>query len=247
MRLLIDLEPADPRRGLATDEALIESVRAGTPDALRLWVNDRSVIVGRSQAVGDEVDGAFAARNGIPILRRISGGGTVYHYPGNLNLSVVLRDGRAIGSVGEVFRFFGQTIAVALADVSPAVSFEENDLLLGAAKLGGAAQARRGDALLYHTTVLVRPGDVPMERILLAMRTGYRAAHVASRPRRTTSLGEGAGRDISIGFVAELLIPALSGALGTPLDPAGLEEDEIVRVDRLAKTKYNDPRWNRSR
>jgi lipoate-protein ligase A len=247
MRLLIELDPQDPRRGLATDEALLESVRAAGESAVRLWVNGRSAIIGRSQSVSDEVDVAFAARSGIPVLRRISGGGTVYHYPGNLNVSIVLRNGRRIGSVLDAFRFFGDAIATALAGVCPAISSDENDLLIGAAKVGGAAQARRGNALLYHTTLLVEPLDVRMADLLLALRCGYRPKQVASRPRRTVSLTEAIGTDLSLRQVAEILAPALAETLSEPLVSFGLDDQEARRIRWLAENKYGDARWNRSR
>ena len=246
MRVLIDLDPGDPRRGLAVDEALLESARGGAPDTLRLWVNDRAAIVGRSQAIEDEIDRVFAEREGIPVLRRISGGGAVYHYSGNLNLSVILHDARTVGSVAEVFRLLGGAVAEALVEFCPKISFADNDLLIGAVKVGGAAQARRGDALLYHTTVLVRPVDIPMERVLLALRSDYRAPRVPSRPRATISLSETTDRDLSMADVAAQLAPAIARRLGTSLVPAPLTHEEEARVDRLAKTKYNDSSWNRS-
>jgi len=246
MRLLIDLDPGAPRRGLAVDEALLESVRIGGEGAVRLWVNDRAVVVGRSQTVGDEVDLDFTEDQRIPVLRRISGGGTVYHYPGNLNVSIVLRDGRSVGSVRNVFRFFGNAIAAALSDVCSAIVSDENDLLNGDAKVGGAAQARRGGGLLYHTTLLVGPTDVPMERLLLAMRPGYRPERVPSRPRRTVSLSEATGGELPLERIAETLVPALSCALSVPLNRSALNAGEDRRVGWLIEHKYGDPEWNRS-
>jgi len=248
MRLLIDPDPLDPRRGLATDETLLASVRSGGEDAVRLWVNGRAVVVGRSQSVADEVDLDFSARHRIPVLRRISGGGTVYHYPGNLNVSVLLRDGRRIGSVRDAFRVFGGAIATALGGLCPGISADGNDLLIGGAKVGGAAQACRGDALLYHSTLLVGPVDVPMERLLLALRPGYRTRRVPSRPRRTVSLSEASGRDLPVDRVAEALIRSLSVALsGTPVEEACLSAEEEQRVGWLIAHKYGDPQWNRFR
>jgi len=248
MRLVINLAPVDPRLGLAIDEALLESVRAGGRDAARLWVTRPAVIVGRSQAVEDEVDAGFAAERGIPVLRRTSGGGAVYHYPGNLNVSIVLRDGRRIGPVRDAFRLFGATVAAALSGICPRISSEENDLLIDDAKVGGAAQARRGDALLYHTTLLVEPVDVPMDRILRAMRPGYRPTRVASRPRPTISLTEAVGREVLMREASETLGPAISGALGRPLvASADFDPAELGRAQRLAAGKYDDPGWNRSR
>jgi len=245
MRLLTDLDPLDPRRGLATDEALFETVRSGGEDAVRLWVNERAVVVGRSQPVADEVDLGFSARDRIPVLRRISGGGTVYHYPGNLNVSVLLRDGRRIGSVRDAFRAFGEAIAAALGGLCPGIAANENDLLIGGAKVGGAAQARRGDALLYHTTLLVGPADVPMERLLLALRPGYRPRRVPSRSRKTVSLSEATGRELPTDRVAGILIPALYAALpGAPVE-ASLTAEEERRIRWLTTQKYGDPQWNR--
>ena len=246
MRLLIDLDPADPRRGLAIDEALLESVRGGGRNAVRLWVNDRAAVVGRSQSVSDELDDEFAARSGIPVLRRISGGGTVYHYPGNLIVSVVLADGQRIGSVSRTFRFFGGAIAAGLFRICPAISSDENGLLVGSAKVGGAAQARRGNALLYHTTLLVGPADISMERLLLAMRPGYRPRRVASRPRRTVSLSEAIGCHLSMERVAGILALALSEALSEPLVECRLDDGAERRVGWLATNKYGDAEWNRS-
>jgi len=246
MRRLIGLDPADPRRGLAIDEALLEAAHGKGREAMRLWVNDRAVVVGRSQRVRDEVDLAFASRRNVPILRRVSGGGTVYHYPGNLNVSVVLDGGPGTGSVRETFRLFGEAIADALGRIQPAIVSEGNCLLLDGAKVGGAAQARRGDALLYHTTLLVRPADLPMEKLLLAMRPRYRPGRVPSRPCPTVSLEEAVGGDVSMEEVAARVVRTLSDLLGGPPREGRLTAAESARAERLAREKYGDEAWNRS-
>ncbi len=246
MRLLTEFDSRDPRRGLAIDETLLESVRHGGDDAIRLWVNDPAIVVGRSQSVCDEVDMDAAMAQGIAVLRRISGGGTVYHYGGNLNATVALRDGRRIGSVLETFRFFGSAVAAALDELCSAIRFDENDLLIGEAKVGGAAQARRGNALLYHTTVLIHPPAVAMDRLLLAMRPGYRPRHVASRPRQTASLSEAIGSHVSMDRVAALVAEGMANALGLALVASSLTVGEERRAQELVEAKYGDDAWNRS-
>jgi len=248
MRLLKSLAPQEPRRGLAIDEVLLNSTRETHEDLMRLWINDRVVVVGRSQAVQDEVDLAFAAEQGIPVLRRISGGGTVYHYDGNLNITVALHDGRRIGSVHEVFRFFGRAIATALVGLCPAVRFDANDLLVDEAKLGGAAQARRGNAVLYHTTVLVWPPQIAMDWLLLAMGPEYHPQRVASRPRTTRSLREAteAGDSLAMETIADLITVSITDALGSAPTVSRLTDEEERRANTLAETKYGDDAWNRS-
>ena len=115
LRLIADLNPIDPAFGLALEEALLESVKNGGDDILRLWVNDRSVIIGRSQSAKNEVDLDFLRSQSIPVLRRLSGGGTVYHYQGNLNMSLFLKDGRNLGTLKETYATMGQAIVDALS------------------------------------------------------------------------------------------------------------------------------------
>ena len=93
-RLLPDDGERDPRINLAREEAIARHVAANpaapTP-VLRLWRDDPAVVVGRFQLAAAEVDTTAAARLGAPVLRRFTGGGTVWHDPGNLNVSVILR------------------------------------------------------------------------------------------------------------------------------------------------------------
>ena len=244
MRLIVDATPERAALGLARDEALFDSVREGGVGILRFWVNERSVIIGRGQGIAAEVDLAEAEQEGIPVLRRISGGGTVYHYPGNLNVSLSVASKDA-GSVTEAFRQFGGAICNGLARLSVRAEIAGNRLVCCGRKLGGAAQARRGRATLYHSTTLVCPPDRPMARLLLAHGSGYRPNGVASRPEKMTSLAEVADRAISI----EEAMDAVSQGMGElfDLEPSVLTEGEHADAVRLANTKYGSASWNASR
>lgn len=247
MRLLADLTPFDPALGLAVEEVLLDSVRMNGVETIRIWRNHRAVILGRSQALLEEVDVLRAARLGIPILRRISGGGTVYHYPGNLNISVFLCKRASLSSVSSIFAFFGKLLAHSLIAVSPDVRAEDNGLYLGNMKLGGAAQAHRGQALLYHTTLLVEPSSVDMETLLLAMRPGYRVAKgIASRPRWTTTLSEHVSFPIGLGELMSPIVDMLGSRLEVAILPGTLTVEENDQAVNLQETKYGSPTWNRN-
>ena len=244
MRLLADLTPAAPAWGLAIEEVLLDSVRHDGVETIRIWRNSRSVILGRSQSLAAEVDEAGALAAGIPTLRRISGGGTVYHYPGNLNVSVFLRKRAGLSDVSSVFGFFGQLLCDALGHVSVDLRAEDNGLYIGDMKVGGAAQARRGIAMLYHTTLLVQPSSVPMASLLLAMRSGYRAEGIASRPRLTTTLSEHTSGPIEPRELVCPIVDALAYALGVEVVPGALTPQENARAINLQETKYGSPTWN---
>lgn len=245
MRLLVDLKPNNPAVGLAIEEVLLESARHAGCETIRLWINKRAVILGRSQSIAAEVDEAQAQTLGIPILRRISGGGTVYHYPGNLNLSVFFRKRVELAEVSAVFRFFGHALTEALAQLASKLLSEDNGLYADGLKVGGAAQARRGDAVLYHTTLLVQPCPIPMETLLLAMHSGYRWEGIASRPRAMTSLVEYLARSIELEELVAPITDALVSELNVCLEPGWMTAEEEERAITLARDKYGSAKWNR--
>ena len=245
MRLIVDLTAAAPALGLALDEVLFESVRKSGEGATRFWVNERSVIIGRSQGIGAEVDLARARTEGIPVLRRISGGGAVYHYPGNLNVSVTLGSGIETGSVRDVYQRLGSAIRVGLASLSLGIDVSGNRLLIAGRKVGGAAQARRGSCVLYHATLLVRPADRPIERLLMAHRRDYHPNGVASRPEETMTLAEALGRSLSTKEAVNAVVTGF--AAGFKLMPDTVTKAEHDRALRLADTKYGSSAWNASR
>jgi lipoate-protein ligase A len=247
IRLLVDLSPCEPALGLALEEALLESARGEGSDSLRIWVNDRAAVIGRSQAARAEVNLDRIGALGIPLLRRLSGGGAVYHYPGNLNVSLFLADARSLGTVEETFRRLGDALARATGGVGGAVIPSGNSLLIGAMKVGGAAQARRGRSLLYHSTLLLRPDAIQMEEILLALQTGYRPSGVPSRPHPTTTLIEAGGGEPDTEPLAASIADAIGAVLRRFVRTAPFTPKETERAAGLAEAKYRSDLWNLSR
>jgi lipoate-protein ligase A len=211
----------------------------------RLWVNRPAAIIGRSQAMGAEIDLACARAEGVAALRRISGGGAVLHYPGNLNVSVSVSTEPAEESVRAVVARWIGAVRDGLRILSPCVASSGNRLLVGDRKLGGAAQARRRGGTLFHTTVLVEPCSWPMDRFLRAHRAGYRTDRVASRPESTLCLSEALGRAVKMAEVCEAVCRGL--AVQAPLDPDRMHNREAGRARILAETKYRRDEWNLSR
>ena len=247
MRVLSDLCPGRPSLGLALDEVLLLSCRREGTSAVRFWVNRPAVVIGRSQSIADEVVLDECERLGIGVLRRISGGGAVFHDPGNLNISIVGPARELGGDVETVFRRLGGTVANGLTALCPGVAAEGNGLYIGERKVGGGAQARRGDAVLYHTTVIVHPLTVDLPSILGALQPGYRPAGVASVPREVISLREAAGDSLSVNRVVAVVESSLQHELGGMWRREEPTEDEASESRRLARTKFEEASWTFSR
>ena len=145
--LIIENTSTDPRKNLQLEENLCS---LGV-EVFMLWRNSPSVIVGRFQDIDAEVDTGFAERNGIPIVRRNSGGGTVYHDLGNVNYSFIRRDDRRL-----TLEYFARIIMGTLEaiGINSRLEFRHNDILADGLKISGSAQYRHEGVLLHHGTLL---------------------------------------------------------------------------------------------
>lgn len=250
MRLLVDLAPREAARGLAMDEALLETARAGGEDAVRIWRSRRAVVVGRSQAVASECDRDALVRLGIPVVRRISGGGAVYHYPGNLNVSVTLGDGR-LGSVDEAFAWLGRTVAAGVRDLGIDADVQNRSVWVAGRKISGAAQARRGVAVLVHATLLVCRDKFALGDLLLAMQPGYAPAGTRSRASETTTLSDALGRRVAMSRAAAALADSIAVAsaatLGRQLVAGTILPAEVAAARRCLRERYGRREWNEAR
>jgi lipoate-protein ligase A len=156
---LLELTLPLPVENLALDEALLEELyeRRGNP-VLRFWESDRHfVVLGRASCVADDVDLAACHEDGLPILRRASGGGTVLQGPGCLSYALVLPlDWHPdLANIRTTNRFILERMATALRQWEPATAFRGiSDLAIGDRKISGNAQRRTGKALLFHGTIL---------------------------------------------------------------------------------------------
>jgi lipoate-protein ligase A len=158
MRLL-DLTLPDPAENLALDEALLLSAEEGAGgEVLRLWEQPTyAVVVGSGGSVTIDVNEAACAADGVPVLRRASGGGTVVLGPGCLCFTLVLRYERAevlntiAGSARYVLEWVSREIRAVVPDVELAGI---SDLTAGGRKFSGSAQQRKRTFFLHHGTLL---------------------------------------------------------------------------------------------
>jgi lipoate-protein ligase A len=156
---LLDLTLSSPAENLALDEALLEEMEeSGGDPVLRFWESDRHfVVLGRASNAADDVDLAACQHDGIPVLRRATGGGTVLVGPGCLcyafAIPVALHSD--LRSIRGTHQFILERIAKALRQWQPAIAFQGiSDLAIEHRKISGNAQRRARKTLLFHGTVL---------------------------------------------------------------------------------------------
>jgi len=161
--------PSDPRGNVALDARLFVDVEEGNGDeTLRFWEARRpAVVVGRFGRIDREVDEGACRADGVPIVRRISGGGAVVIGPGCLNYALVLSLDRRpeLRDVDRSYDLILGRVAAALG-IAGVRRAGASDLAIGDRKLGGSAQRRGRCALLHHGTVLYGFDVRAMERYL---------------------------------------------------------------------------------
>lgn len=156
---LLDLTLSLPVENLALDEALLDELdeRGGIP-VLRFWESAHVfVVLGRASRVADDVDLAACERDGVSILRRASGGGTVLQGPGCLSYAFVfpLDWHPDLMDIRRTNRFILEQMAAGLRRWEPATSFRGiSDMAIDGMKISGNAQRRTRNALLFHGTIL---------------------------------------------------------------------------------------------
>ncbi len=217
----------DPWENLAREEAWFEAAQGPT---LLLYINAPCVVLGKHQNPLREVRLEEAGRRQVPLVRRSSGGGTVWHDEGNLNWSLLLP--KTGYNRGAVTRF----VAEALTPLGISLEAgEKGDLFLAGRKVSGAAYLHRRDRVLHHGTLLCQAGLDALHGVLGPTGNLLEWVGVSSRPMPVTNLELG----ISQAIDALIRAFALTGSeVGSGLGDAKFEDEVATRRRRLASPDW---------
>ena len=168
---LLPSPPLEPAMQVALDETLTLAVGRGErPPTIRFWTwAAPAIVLGRFQSIRNEVNEDTAAAEGITLVRRISGGGAMFVEPeGAITYSIYAPEEIARGlTFPESYAFFDAWVIDALRELGVNAWYAPlNDIASDGGKIGGAAQARRGGAILHHTTMAYQMNTRQMARVL---------------------------------------------------------------------------------
>ncbi len=171
---LLNEGPEVPSMHMALDAVLADEVGAGRrPASLRIWEwAAPAVIIGRFQSLRNEVDPLGAQRHGVTVVRRVSGGGAMFVEPGNtITYSLCAPQSLVQGmSFAESYAYLDAWVIKALAGLGLRAWYQPlNDIASESGKIGGAAQARRGKAVLHHATLSY---DIDADKMTEVLRIG---------------------------------------------------------------------------
>ena len=215
----------DAYENLARDELLLNELGPGRV-ALYLYVNDNAVIIGRNQNPYLECDLKRMDEDGVQLVRRVSGGGAVYHDGGNLNYSFI--------ASRELYDEVRQTGVVLKALSALGVQAEvsgRNDISCGGLKFSGNAFAARGENRQHHGTLLIVSDLSRLGRYLTPSRLKLEAKGIKSVRARVCNLSEIAP-GLTVAKAAQALKDAFAAEYGVP-EALKLNEEQKARLTAL--------------
>jgi lipoate-protein ligase A len=241
---LIPAVARPPLMNMALDEVLTLRVGRGErPPTIRVWGwSDRCVVLGRFQSVRNEVNVAAARANGVEIVRRISGGGAMFIEPeGAITYSIYAPDELVRGmNFPESYAFFDAWVVEALRELGVDAWYAPlNDIASSGGKIGGAAQARRGGAVLHHTTMAYQMNIPLMLQVLRIGQEKLSDKGIPSAEKRVGPLRQ--QTDLPREAIIARLIGSFRDRYGLTDD--GETDDELAEAEELVRARFGTREW----
>lgn len=237
MRLIINKSTA-PDFNLAMEEYALTCLDM---DIIMLWRNSQSVIIGRNQNAVEEIDLDYVRENGITVVRRLSGGGAVFHDLGNINFTVI----NALSD--DDFSNYAKFTAP-ICDFLRTLGIDarlqgRNDLVIGDAKFSGNAQAVKNGRIMHHGTILYNADFAKLGSALKPRGVKIESKGVKSVRARVTNVAAHLENPMSV----ESFFERLAGYFRENvegIEEYTLTEADIAATDRLVREKYASWDWN---
>ncbi|MBE0662027.1 MAG: lipoate--protein ligase [Bacteroidales bacterium] len=228
----------NPYFNIAAEEYVL---REFTQDCFMLWQNAPSVIVGKHQNTLAEINYDYITKNRVKVVRRISGGGTVFHDLGNINFSFVMN-----GEPGQLvdFRKFTQPILDVLAALGIEAKFEgRNDLTIDGKKFSGNAEHVFKNRVLHHGTLLYDAKIADLTSALNVDPDKFHDKAIKSVRSRVTNISEHLREPLPIQDFIYLVMKHVTGIYPEARLYEFSDKDRKGILE-LVRTKYATWNWN---
>lgn len=233
----------NPRLNLALEEYALRNFTSQS-DYLLFYINEPSIIIGRNQNTLEEINHDYIDKNNIHVVRRVSGGGAVYHDFGNLNFSFITNHDVTRFSN---FKKFTEPVISALSKIGVVAELKgRNDILINDKKISGTAQFSTGKRMISHGTLLFDTdlGEVA-NALQVKMSKIISKGHKSVRSR-VANISEFINRPIKIEEFRALLLSGLYEERET-FETYHLTPEEWKAVHALKEEKYDSWDWNYGR
>lgn len=230
----------DPHLNLALEEYILRNFDRGE-DYLLFYINEPSIIIGRNQNTLEEINQSYTEENGVHIVRRISGGGAVYHDLGNLNFSFITDyDNTKLNN----FRNFTSPVIKALNGMGVKAELKgRNDILVNDKKISGNAQFSSVKRMFSHGTLLFDCDLSEVQNTLNVKMSKIQSKGHKSVRSRVANITEFLPKPLDIQSFRKKIIEEVYREQEN-FQTYHLTEEEWDGVKKLKSEKYDQWDWN---
>lgn len=233
----------DPRKNLALEEHALRTFDI-EHDYLLFYSNEPSVIIGKHQNTIEEINTEFIEQRGIHVVRRLSGGGAVYHDHGNLNFSFITKyDPKHFNNYAQ---FTGPVIRALKKLGIDAELSGRNDILVEGRKISGNAQFTSRDRMFSHGTLLF---DTNLEDVVSALNVNMgkiESKGIKSIRSRVANIAEFLAQPMAIEEFRQFLLENIFEEEGT-VPTYAITDADRRGIEELSVGKYGQWEWNYGR
>lgn len=229
----------DPYFNLALEEYLFETI-GQTENVFLLWQNSNTIVVGKYQNTAEEVNADAVKRSGIKVVRRLSGGGAVYHDDGNLNFTFIAGED---DSPAFHFELFTLPVIDALNRLGIHAEFTgRNDLVIDGQKFSGNSQYIKNGRVMHHGCIMLNSNLNAVADALRVKDAKFESKSTKSVRSRVTTINAHTPEPVSMERFKRLLAECVNER--TPLVYMQLSRQDLDAIEVLRREKYETWEWN---
>jgi lipoate---protein ligase len=231
---------SDPRINLAIEEYALKNLDVNETYLL-FYINEPSIIIGKNQNTIEEINTDYVESNGIHVVRRLSGGGAVYHDLGNLNFSFITKDD---GESFHNFRKFTEPVIAALRKLGVNAELSgRNDIEAEGKKISGNAQFSTRGRMFSHGTLLFNSEMDHVVSALKVKKEKIESKGIKSVRSRVANISEFLTEQLTIEEFRSLLLKSIfAGQENIP--EYVLTAEDWENIHQLSKERYQNWEWN---
>lgn len=234
MRYIIS-DNTDAYFNLASEEYLLKHTEE---DIFYLWRNDNAIIVGTNQNALSEINVEYVKEKDIKVVRRLTGGGAVYHDLGNINYTFIENNKKGFND----FRGFCEPITKALNEMGVEAEFSgRNDMTIQGKKFSGTAQCKHKERVMHHGTLLFSSKKADISGALKPRDIKFTGKSVKSVASRITNISEHLQEDMDVLTFRDRVMTSVAGGLS---QVTTFTEEEVIAIEKLREEKYATWDWN---
>lgn len=231
----------DPRINLAIEEYLLKTMDVEKEPILLFYINQPSIIIGKNQNTIEEINTDYVEDNGIIVVRRLSGGGAVYHDLGNLNFSFITKDD---GDSFMNYKKFTQPVVDALAKLGVNAELSgRNDILAEGRKVSGNAQFATRGRMFTHGTLLFNTEIDAVVSALKVKKDKIESKGIKSVRSRVANISEFLNDEMTVEqFRMEILKSVFDGEEN--IRYYELTDEDWTNINKISEDRYQKWEWN---